>query len=206
LIDSEFSLSLPIKTKASACLDALCQAIESYWSVSSTAQSKTYAIKAIKMISLSYIAYISGSDMESRDEIAQAANYAGKAINITKTTAPHAISYTLTSKFDVPHGHAVALCIREFFKLNVIKSEGDRDLQETMNDIFLAMGVDGSEQAKNKINSFMKFGDLETSFLKLGVLNEESINLIVAKVNTERLMNHPVCLSESDIRSVILNG
>ena len=38
-----------------------------------------------------------------------AANYAGKAINITKTNVPHALSYYLTSKFKIGHGYAVFL-------------------------------------------------------------------------------------------------
>lgn len=44
----------------------------------------------------------------------EGANLAGQAINITRTTAPHAMSYTLTSKFGYPHGHAVALTFPYF--------------------------------------------------------------------------------------------
>ncbi|MCL1800935.1 MAG: iron-containing alcohol dehydrogenase, partial [Promicromonosporaceae bacterium] len=41
----------------------------------------------------------------------RAANLGGKAINLTQTTAPHAMSYKLTSEFGLAHGHAVALCL-----------------------------------------------------------------------------------------------
>ena len=47
-----------------------------------------------------------------------AANLSGKAINISKTTAPHAISYPFTSIFNINHGHAVALTLNEFIKFN----------------------------------------------------------------------------------------
>ena len=41
----------------------------------------------------------------------RAANLGGMAINLTQTTAPHAMSRKLTSEFGLAHGHAVALCL-----------------------------------------------------------------------------------------------
>ena len=46
-----------------------------------------------------------------------AANLAGKAINISKTTAPHATSYPFTSLFNISHGHAVSLFLKIFLNL-----------------------------------------------------------------------------------------
>ena len=46
------------------------------------------------------------------------ANLAGKAINISKTTLPHAISYPITSNYHVPHGHAVSLTFNKALKFN----------------------------------------------------------------------------------------
>ena len=43
-----------------------------------------------------------------------AANLAGKAISISKTTAPHAASYPFTSLFNISHGHAVSLFLKVF--------------------------------------------------------------------------------------------
>lgn len=44
------------------------------------------------------------------------ANYSGRAINITQTTAAHAMSYKITSLYGIPHGHAVAICLPELWK------------------------------------------------------------------------------------------
>ena len=46
------------------------------------------------------------------------ANLAGKAINIYKTTLPHAISYPFTAHFGIPHGHAVALTLDKLLLFN----------------------------------------------------------------------------------------
>ena len=43
------------------------------------------------------------------------ANLAGKAINISKTTVPHAVSYPFTSLYGISHGHSVSLFFEKFF-------------------------------------------------------------------------------------------
>ncbi|MBR4828985.1 MAG: phosphonoacetaldehyde reductase [Muribaculaceae bacterium] len=92
--------------------DALAQAIESYWNINATEESDEYALRAIHQIYP-----VLGKEMLSADDrsrLMTGANDAGKAINITRTTVPHALSYTLTSKYGYPHGHAVALTFPYF--------------------------------------------------------------------------------------------
>ena len=50
--------------------------------------------------------------------MALASNLSGQAINFTKTTAPHALSYEITRSLKIPHGHAVALTLGRFFIIN----------------------------------------------------------------------------------------
>jgi len=57
--------------------------------------------------------------------MARAALLAGKAINITRTTAPHAVSYALTSVFGIPHGHACALTLPGFLRYNAFVTDLD---------------------------------------------------------------------------------
>ena len=47
-----------------------------------------------------------------------AANLSGRAISISKTTAPHAVSYPFTSFFNISHGHAVSLTLNKFLMFN----------------------------------------------------------------------------------------
>lgn len=64
-------------------------------------------------------------DASSFHRLSRAAHLAGKAINIAKTTAPHANSYPLTSFYDIPHGHAVALTLSAMLEYNSNVSEKD---------------------------------------------------------------------------------
>ena len=70
----------------------------------------------------------SGFDVEAARAIQLAANYSGRAINLTKTTAPHAMSYGLTSHYGIAHGHAAALALRAVWGYYVaVAEEGGAD-------------------------------------------------------------------------------
>ena len=110
ILDASLLVSLPDYQKKATLLDALCQAIESYWSVKSSPTSRTYARVAIPLVVNNYEAYLAGS-LNASEKMMRAANLAGKAINLTTTTAAHAMSYKITSLYGAAHGHAVALCL-----------------------------------------------------------------------------------------------
>ena len=59
---------------------------------------------------------LQNGDDEAAKQIMLAANYGGRAINITATTAAHAMSYKITSLYKLPHGHAVAVCLPEIWE------------------------------------------------------------------------------------------
>ena len=111
ILDPSLLIGLPEYQKKSTLMDALCQAIESYWSVNSDEESKKYSIESIKLILSNIDKYINDNDLETCNKMLQASNLAGKAINITQTTAAHAMSYKITSMYGVSHGHAVALTL-----------------------------------------------------------------------------------------------
>ena len=111
ILEPSVLISLPLFQKKCTMLDALCQGIESWWSANSTEESKKYSQKAVQLIIDNWEKYIFENDCEASKKIMCAANYAGRAINITQTTASHAMSYKITSLYNVPHGYAVALCL-----------------------------------------------------------------------------------------------
>lgn len=92
-------------------LDALCQGVESWWSINATDESQAYSKAAIETIIRYKNAYLKDFSAEAAEQMLLASNYAGRAINITQTTAPHAMSYKLTSLYQLPHGHAATLCL-----------------------------------------------------------------------------------------------
>ena len=110
-------ISAPNKIKASAGFDAIAQALESLISKKSNNQSVEYATKSLKVSINSYISFLNNPNLKNATEMSIAANLAGKAISISKTTVPHATSYPFTSLFNISHGHAVSLFFEKFFYL-----------------------------------------------------------------------------------------
>ncbi|MFX1363510.1 MAG: phosphonoacetaldehyde reductase [Promethearchaeota archaeon] len=211
IVDPELTYSLPKRITAYTGMDALCQAIESYWNINSTNESKNYAKKAIKLILKNLFNAVHNPDKKSRYSMAIAAHFSGKAINITKTTACHAISYPITSYFNVPHGHAVALTLPSMFIFNSNANEKDiNDLRGvdfvkmTMNELISILGVSNFTDAKNKIKNLIKNIGLETNLGDLGIKTQDDIEIIIKNgFNPERVKNNPRILTETQLREIL---
>lgn len=115
LLDASLLNTLPIYQRKSTLMDAFCHALESFWSINSTRESKIYSQKALKLILKYGEGYLKNQDLDN-SQILIASNLSGKAINITQTTAGHALCYKLTSMFGLSHGHAAAICVLEVWK------------------------------------------------------------------------------------------
>ncbi len=101
-------------------LDALSQAIESLWAIHSSKESISNAQKAIQEIYY-LLPFFENRSMNSIiliEKMQNAAYLAGKAINISKTTLAHALSYQLTANHSIPHGLAVFLNLPIVWKFN----------------------------------------------------------------------------------------
>ena len=104
--------NVPEYTRKATMLDALCHAVESHWAKKATDESREYAEKAIALIKANKDAYLANEDAGNAGMM-EAANLAGQAINISTTTAAHAMCYKITSMYGFQHGHAAAICLPE---------------------------------------------------------------------------------------------
>lgn len=119
VLDPERLTTLPPEQTVASGLDALSQAIESYWSPNSTIKSRWYSKKAIALIMNNlYDSYRNPYNEALRASMLKAANYSGRAINITKTGVCHAISYPLTTHYGIPHGVACAITLPHMILYN----------------------------------------------------------------------------------------
>jgi alcohol dehydrogenase len=128
LVDARLTERLPRAITASTGLDALCQAIESFWAVGATTESRELAAAALKLIVPALRTAVDAPVAAVREAMARGAYLAGRAIDISKTTAAHALSYSLTQDYGVAHGHSVALVLPAVFRLNA--SPGVRALND----------------------------------------------------------------------------
>ena len=202
----EFLISAPNKIKASAGFDAIAQALESLVSKKSNKQSVDYASKSLRVSVNSFISFVNNPNMKNATEMSIAANLAGKAISISKTTAPHAASYPFTSLFDISHGHAVSLFFERFFKFNyenLDKSETSFDLKKRFDLIFNLFDVPNINDFNSKISLIKNQAKLEDNLTKLNIDINQSSENIFKGINLLRLGNNPVKIDGKDILNII---
>jgi alcohol dehydrogenase class IV len=197
ILDSDVLESLPVYQKKCTVLDALCQAIESWWSVYSTEESKTYAKIAVEKIVNNIYEYVEDNTEKARDEIMSASNYAGRAICITSTTAPHAMCYKLTTTYEIPHGHAVALGLPRVWKYMLSHPERCTDTRGVeylfgiFSDIAKSLGCETPEAAADGFEAMLT--RLELNYPEESEA-EKRAQYFADSVNVERLGNNPVAL------------
>lgn len=208
LIDETVLSNLPPYQKKATMLDAFCHAIESAWSVKSNEESRSHSEKAIKGLMANYRKYLSQSplgDDTSRNMLI-AAMEAGRAINITQTTAGHAMCYKLTTKYGYAHGHSAALCVRVLWSwmLETLSesditfssdAENADNLRMKFEFLAKAFGCKEPEDALRAYEDMLKELDLQTP-----VIGKEDMDELVKSVNPERLKNNPIVLNAEDIR------
>ncbi len=202
----EFLISAPNKIKASAGFDAIAQALESLVSKKSNDQSVEYASKSIKVSINSYISFLNDPNLKNAAEMSLASNLAGKAISISKTTAPHATSYPFTSLFNISHGHAVGLFFEKFFKFNyenLEKSETSFNLKKRFDLIFDLFNVSNINDFSSKIILIKKKANLEDNLIKLNIDINKSSEDVIKGINLLRLGNNPVKIDGKDIYNII---
>ena len=203
ILEPEFLATLPEYFKKSTMLDSLCQAIESYWSKKATDESKIYSKTAIKIINENYITYLS-NDERALKKMLIASNFSGKAINITTTTAPHAMSYKLTSLYGISHGHAVGLCLPMVWKYiydNLDSYPNRAYLEKTFLELADILGTNTIDKAIEKIEFIYNKMDFSTPDMN----NEKDLDILVKSINIERLKNNPVVFNNKDLKTLYIN-
>jgi alcohol dehydrogenase len=209
LIDPDLSTSNSPHQTAISGMDALAQGIESYWSSNSTGQSRKYAEQAIVLALEALIPAVCENDINAVEKLSRSALLAGMAINISTTTAPHAVSYILTAKYRIPHGHAVALTLGEFIKhvgrtteRDVNHRLGEKFVLKILENICIFLGASNPTTASNNLKRIMKTIGLDTRLSKFGIRSPD-IPHIADNVNLKRLANHPRKVTKEALQAIL---
>lgn len=194
IVVPEFTLSMSAEMTISTGLDALCQAVESYWSRHTTPVVQEIAHRAVELsIKNLRNAVEYPNDTSVRESLCRASVLAGLAFSQTRTTACHSISYPLTMLFGVPHGLAASITLDAVSKINRGSFVNDQEL-------FALFGEYGS--IKNYIDMVCE-GVIEMRLSSFGI-TEENIPVIVNNAFTGgRMDNNPVDLSKDDVFNIL---
>ena len=199
-LDAKLTHTVPEKIAVGCALDALCQAIESYWAVGATDTSRTYAVDALKHIVPNLKNALTPNTKKDANALAQmqmGSYLAGKAINISKTTAGHAFSYYLTSYHNIMHGHAVGIMLSHMMEYAL--AHGDNTINTTIADIADTIGIE-----KSDFPSYLRdILDTHNMPSHLGQIENVDFNRMVGSVNMERLGNNPFTIDGEKLKEII---
>jgi len=199
LMDASLLKTLPVYQKKVTMLDAFCHCVEAYWSKNATAKSRRYAAEGLCCILGNYRMYLDGGE-SAAENMLLASHAAGKAINISKTTAAHAMCYQMTKLYELPHGHAAALCLAAVWKYTcqLARMQENGDVLKNLEGLAKCLGCETIE------GSMRCYLDL---LQELGIrfdaaCSREDVSILAASVNAERLKNHPVLFEQEKIKEM----
>lgn len=195
------------KIKASSGFDAIAQSIESLFSLRSNKKSLYYSKKSLKISLNNFLSFVNKSNYMNMSNMLIAANLSGKAIAISKTTAPHALSYPFTSLFDVDHGHAVSLTLASILKFNyenMEKSKKGFGLEKRFKILFSLTNTKTIFGLINFLNFLKKKTNLHNDLSKFKINIKKDYKKILSGVNLRRLKNNPVNLDKTTLKKIIL--
>ena len=174
IIDPKLTVTMPPKVTASSGLDALSHAVEALTNTLANPVTDSLALESLKLIFRSLPkAYAKGSDLNARYEMSLAAFMAGLAFSNSMLNAGHAIAYTYSHKYKLPHGLACGIATPYVLRYNVPKITDKvvtiaKVIGETVDDPYEA-----GERVAKRIVDLIKQIEMPSNLREIGVKEEE---------------------------------
>lgn len=209
VLDPTLAMSGSDHQRATSGVDALCQSIESLWAVAATDESRRYARYGLYFVSRHLRDFVRSPDITSARGMCIGSHLAGRAIDISKTTAAHALSYAITKRYGIEHGNAVALTLGAF--VDAHSSAGHDSLHPTVNHdaitdrirtIRARLVADESGTASDAFTRLLDDLGLPSTLDAAGLRTIDDMIEIVDTVNVERLGNNPVLFDADGLLSL----
>jgi alcohol dehydrogenase class IV len=199
-------INTPKIVRASSGFDAIAQAVESIFSQKANIHSLKYSSKSLRLSIRSFLRFVNSPNLNNGFQMLKAANFSGKAINIARTNAPHALSYFFTSKLKISHGIAVSIFFIEIINLYYSNANKKNNINLIKKFNFFFKLIKQSDMSGFN-NLFHKF------FLESGIKKnlEKSLKKIKYRsnsnfyYNSKRLENSPIKILKEDIDRLYLD-
>lgn len=118
--DPRYTATMPRGVTISTALDALCHAVEGWFSPRADEASRLWARQAITVLmrELEWLMQNKNElpDLAGRERLLYASLWAGMALNAAGVGFPHTMGYVLTEDHGIPHGRACAAFLPAFLE------------------------------------------------------------------------------------------
>lgn len=179
IVDPELMLTVPAKYTAYQGFDALFHNTEVMISNSVNIMSETLALSAIENIA-KYLptAVHDGKNLEAREHVAYGSTIAGMTMQLTSTTAKHAMEHSMSAyHHNLPHGAGLIMISKAFYEFFIEKHACDEQFIKMAK----AMGIKNADKPEDFITALVKLQeDCGVADLKMsdyGFQKEEAMTL-----------------------------
>lgn len=205
VLDPKLTVALPPKVTATTGMDALCHAVEAYTNDRyNTEFERNLCRKAVKLIYDNlYVAYMDGENLEARQNMQQAAFYAGRAFTRGSVGYVHAIGHTLSGLYDVPHGMAMAMLLP-----HVMRAYGSA-VDEKLAELYDVCGIqsagawDNTQQSEKNVD---KAGNTVDMLLKKNDINHMKAEAFLQWIDKMKekmeIPDYPDMIQKKDISQI----
>lgn len=194
LIVPAFTCGMDRRLTLSTGLDALAQAMESFWAAVRNPVSQALSLEALRYIRR-YLPKVleEPENVSCRQGMCLGALLSGLAFSKTRTTACHSISYPMTMLFGVPHGFAVAVTLEAVAERNESAVPEIAELYEVFG-------------GKGAFHHWLETVSSDIMRLKLSAMgiSEKDIPVLAKESFTQgRMDNNPVLFSPKDVEEIL---
>ncbi|HEU5390054.1 MAG TPA: iron-containing alcohol dehydrogenase [Streptosporangiaceae bacterium] len=207
ILDPELAAGLAPAVIAAGGLDALTRALESYLALRPNPWSDGIALQVIRMVAASLPrAVMDGTDLAAQSQLLLAAHMAGVATASTGLGLCHAIGRSVSTRWDVARGAALAMLLPEVLRFNLPAR------LERMADVAFALGVGdthadtwpNAEAAIGAVTALRDDVGLNRLMGDFGITAADFAPICADALADEALASTPRPPTEADIHAILL--
>lgn len=192
LVDPELTMSVPPKIAASTGLDALCQAVEGFWSTRANPVTRALAFQGIVLAMRNLEAVCKTKNKEAVINMALASHLTGIEMSNIGNTAIHPLSYPFTMDYEVLHGFACVIFLPAFIRFNA------PNIRESFADLLRVLELPSIEAFADAVDSLMDKVGTPKRLSEFGVKAEEIPGMVKRGIGRSTAWN-PRPVSEEEI-------
>ncbi|WP_118083062.1 iron-containing alcohol dehydrogenase [Streptomyces sp. CC0208] len=163
VVDPELTRTLRTEALGGMVFDTLAQGMEAAWSAGSTPEAVAHGTGAVALAAANLERLLADpDDMAARSAISLAGLYSGRAIAVARTTVCHALSYPMTLRHGIPHGHACGLTLGAVLAYNARTTDRDcrhprgaRGVRDIVARILDALRCDNPDAAAQRLEDLL---------------------------------------------------
>ena len=199
LLDPSLTLSLSRRQTAISGMDALCHAIEGYWSNRATPATDALALSAAKLL-LEQLPTTNRApkDLTARRHTMEGSMLAGLTISNARTTAVHSVSYPITVFYGVSHGLACSLLLPSMIRFNSGSMPKDKEQR-----LLEALGCSSMPQLAELVERLQAELELPNRLGDVGIGTREVSKIIENGFRPDRVANNPRKLTVGDLTKLL---